>query len=135
VKHPAVVEPEALLGELTQAGVEFIVVGGTAGILHAAPVTTQYLDIVHRRTPENVVRLMGVLTKLDAVMRYDLANRSLRPTPEMLLGRGQVNLSTTLGPLDPLCELGEGRVTTSFCLTRSCSAMDHSRFAFSTSPY
>jgi hypothetical protein len=126
VKHPAVVEPEALLGELTQAGVEFIVVGGTAAILHAAPVTTQDLDIVYRRTPENVVRLMGVLTKLDAVMRY-------APTPEMLLGRGQVNLSTTLGPLDPLCERGEGQVTTSFCLTRSCSATVHSRFAFSTS--
>ena len=51
---------------------------------------------------------MGVLERLDAVMRYDLAARSLRPTAEMLLGHGQVNLSTTLGPLDPLCELGPG---------------------------
>jgi len=104
-----VVEPEALLGELIDAGVEFIVVGGTAAVLHAAPVTTQALDIVHRRTPENVARLMAVLQKLDAVMRYDLANRSLRPTAEMLLGHGQINFSTTLGPLDPLCELGEGQ--------------------------
>ena len=109
MKHPTVVEPEALLGELVQANVEFIVVGGTAAVLHAAPVTTQDLDIVHRRTPENVARLLGVLAKLDAVMRYDLANRNLRPTAEMLLGRGQINLSTTLGPLDPLCELGEGQ--------------------------
>ena len=109
MKHPSVVEPEALLGALAQAGVEFIVVGGTAAILHAAPVTTQDLDIVHRRTPDNVGRLLGVLHSLDAVMRYDLAKRNLRPTAEMLLGRGQVNLSTTLGPLDPLCELGEGQ--------------------------
>ena len=109
MKHPTVVDPEALLGELIQAGVEFIVVGGTAAVLHAAPVTTQDLDIVHQRTPENVSRLMDVLQKLDAVMRYDLANRNLRPTAEMLLGRGQINLSTTLGPLDPLCELGEGQ--------------------------
>ncbi|MDI1446576.1 hypothetical protein [Polyangium sp. 6x1] len=41
-------------------------------------------------------------------MRYDLANRGLRPTAEMLAGSGQVNLSTSLGPLDPLCELDEG---------------------------
>jgi hypothetical protein len=84
LKHPPVVDPEALLGELKRAGVEFIVVGGTAAILHAAPVTTQDLDIVH------------------------LANRNLRPTAEMLMGRGQINLSTSLGPLDSLCELGEG---------------------------
>ena len=109
MKHPTVVDPEALLGELAQGGVEFIVVGGTAAILHAAPVTTQDLDIVHRRTPENVDRLISVLQKLDAVMRYDLAKRNLRPTAEMLLGHGQINLSTTLGPLDPLCELGEGQ--------------------------
>jgi hypothetical protein len=109
VKHPTVVDPEALLSELIGAGVEFIVVGGTAAVLHAAPITTQDLDIVHRRTPENVSRLMAVLQRLDAFMRYDLANRMLRPTQEMLLGRGQINLSTTLGPLDPLCELGEGQ--------------------------
>jgi hypothetical protein len=108
-KHPTVVDPEALLMELTRAGVEFIVVGGTAAILHAAPITTQDLDIVHRRSPENVGRLLEVLVRIDAVMRYDLANRGLRPTAEMLAGRGQINLSTSLGPLDPLCELGEGQ--------------------------
>jgi len=52
---------------------------------------------------------MSVLERLDAVMRYDLANRNLRPTAEMLMGRGQINLSTSLGPLHPLCELGEGQ--------------------------
>jgi hypothetical protein len=108
-KHPNVVDPEALLLALTDAGVEFIVVGGTAAILHAAPITTQDLDIVHRRTPDNVQRLLDLLLRLDAVMRYDLANRNLRPTAEMLAGHGQINLSTSLGPLDPLCELEPGQ--------------------------
>ena len=27
----------------------------------------------------------------------------------MLAGRGQINLSTSLGPIDPLCELDEGK--------------------------
>lgn len=110
MQHPTtVVDPEQLLGELSNAGVEFIVVGGMAALLHGAPITTQDLDIVHRRTPENVERLHGVLLQLDAFMRYDLANRRLRPTKEMLLGRGQINLSTTLGPLDPLCEIDDGK--------------------------
>jgi hypothetical protein len=108
VKHPSVVDPEALLAELARGGVEFIVVGGAAALLQSAPISTQDLDVVHRRTPENVARLLKVLERLDAVFRYDLANRRLRPTAEMLLGRGQLNLSTTLGPLDPLCELGPG---------------------------
>lgn len=107
--HPAAADLDALLAELAAAQIEFIVVGGAAAVLQGVPITTLDLDIVHRRTPENVARLLDVLLRLDATMRYDLANRGLRPTAEMLAGRGQVNLSTTLGPIDPLCELGEGQ--------------------------
>jgi hypothetical protein len=53
VKHPTVADPEALLAELLAEGVEFIIVGGTAAVLQAAPIATQDLDIVHRRTEEN----------------------------------------------------------------------------------
>ncbi len=108
-RHPNAADLDALLVELSGAGVEFVIVGGVAAVLQGAPVTTLDLDIVHRRTPENVERLLGVLLRLDAIMRYDLANRGLRPTAEMLAGRGQLNLSTSLGPLDPLCELHEGQ--------------------------
>ena len=78
-------------------------------MIQGAPITTNDLDIVHRRTPENVARLIEVLLSLDATMRYDFAHRGLSPTAEMLAGRGQINLSTSLGPIDPLCELSEGR--------------------------
>jgi hypothetical protein len=67
--------------------VEFIVVGGAAAVLHGAPITTQDLDIVHRRTPENVQRLLSALQALDARFR-DPAGRLLRPQPEHLLGSG-----------------------------------------------
>ncbi len=106
--HPPAADLNALLGELVGAGVEFVIVGGAAAVLQGAPVTTLDLDIVHRRTPENVARLLAVLERLDATMRYDLARRNLRPTAEMLGGRGQINLSTSLGPLDPLCEIDDG---------------------------
>jgi hypothetical protein len=78
-------------------------------VLQGVPITTTDLDIVHRRTPENVARLLEVLLSLDATMRYDMARRGLRPTAQMLAGRGQVNLSTSLGPIDPLCELDAGQ--------------------------
>ena len=60
-----------------------------------------------------MTRLLEVLHNLDATMRYDLARRGLRPTAEMLAGKGQLNLSTSLGPIDPLCELDAGQATTS----------------------
>jgi len=107
--HPKAADIPRLVEKLCDAGVEFIVVGGAAAVLHGAPITTNDLDIVHRRTPENVARLLEVLLQLDAIMRYDFAHRGLRPTAEMLAGRGQINLSTSLGPIDPLCQLDEGR--------------------------
>lgn len=45
---------ERALVDLLDAGVELIVVGGLAAVLHGAPVVTFDLDIVHRQTPENV---------------------------------------------------------------------------------
>lgn len=103
--HPSTADLDALIQALLGAGVEFIVVGGAAAVLHGAPVTTQDLDIVHRRTADNVQRLVDLLIDLDATFR----GRDLRPTVDLLSGRGQLNLSTKLGPLDPLCELHDGR--------------------------
>lgn len=108
-RHPSAVDLAALLAKLSDAEVEFIIVGGAAAVIQGVPITTNDLDIVHRRTPENVARLLEVLLSLDATMRYDFAHRGLRPTAEMLAGSGQINLSTSLGPIDPLCELSEGR--------------------------
>jgi predicted nucleotidyltransferase len=97
-----------LLRRLADAGVEFIVVGGAAAVLHGAPITTEDLDIVHRRSPENVSRLKALLDELDARIR-ELANRRLPPQESALLGDGHVLLSTRLGPLDCLGTLIDGR--------------------------
>jgi hypothetical protein len=89
-----------ILQLLTAGEVEFIVVGMTAGILQGAPVTTLDLDVVHRRTPENVARLLRVLEGLDAVYRHD--PRKLRPQQSHLLSPGHQLLTTTHGDLDCL---------------------------------
>jgi hypothetical protein len=63
------------------------------------------LDIVHRRTPENVDRLLALLLGHGAYHRLDLANRRLPPTRDALLGRGHVNLAVRDAKLDVLCEI------------------------------
>ncbi|WP_437578728.1 hypothetical protein [Sorangium sp. So ce887] len=108
-RHPSAADFPALLTKLCDAGVEFIIVGGAAAVIQGAPNTTSDLEIVHRRSSDNVARLLDVLLSLDATMRHDLANRGLRPTAELLAGTGQINLSTSLGPIDPLCELDVGQ--------------------------
>lgn len=105
---PSKADVGELLRRLSGAGVEFIVVGGAAAVLHGAPITTEDLDIVHRRTADNVSRLRALLDDLDAHVR-ELANRRLRPDEAALLGDGHVLLSTRLGPLDCLGVLVDGR--------------------------
>lgn len=95
-----------LLRLLAGHEVEFIVVGMTAGVLQGAPLTTIDLDVVHRRTPENVGRLLRVLTELDAVYRHD--PRKLRPQASHLSGPGHQLLTTVHGDLDCLGTIGEG---------------------------
>jgi len=46
--------------------------------LHGAPVTTFDLDVVHKRTPENLEHLMSALQELDAYYRGQFG-RKLKP--------------------------------------------------------
>ena len=108
MRHPRVADLRGLISALLDADVELIVVGGAAAILHGSSTTTQDLDVVHRRTPENVARLLGVLGRLDATIR-EPGHRGLRPDENLLLRGHQPLLSTTLGDLDTLCILHDGR--------------------------
>ena len=96
-----------ILRLLADHDVEFVVVGMTAGILHGAPVTTVDLDVVHRRSPQNVGRLLRVLGELGAVYRHD--PRQLRPAESHLVGPGHQLLRTAHGDLDCLGTIDQDR--------------------------
>lgn len=55
-----------LLAALTAGGVDFVVVGGIAAVLHGSPTITHDLDIVFENSPDNRERLGTVLTGLGA---------------------------------------------------------------------
>ena len=93
-----------LLAVLTRHGVEFVVIGGVAGTLHGSPLVTYDLDVVHRRSPENVARLLAALEELDAYYRYQ-GGRRLVPGPTHLESPGHQLLRTNAGRLDLLGEV------------------------------
>jgi hypothetical protein len=96
-----------ILRLLAENEVEFIVVGMAAGILQGVPLTTVDLDVVHRRSSENVQRLLRVLAELEATHRHD--PRRLRPGESHLIGPGHVLLTTTHGDLDCLGTIDQDR--------------------------
>jgi hypothetical protein len=52
---------EEVIKRLTEAQVEFVVVGGISAVLQGAPIVTRDTDICYRRTPENIARLAKAL--------------------------------------------------------------------------
>jgi len=91
---------------LARAEVEFIVVGMASAVLQGAPMLTNDVDIVHRRTEENVERLLAALGGIDA--RYRTDDRRLRPKASVLRGPGHNLFSTRAGDLDCLGTIDDG---------------------------
>jgi hypothetical protein len=96
-----------LLERLLEAEVEFVLVGGLAAVVQGAPITTFDVDIVHRRTPDNVDRLLALLAQVGARYR-GRPEPSLPPSREVLQGPGHSLLMTDLGPLDVLGAIENG---------------------------
>lgn len=96
-----------LLSNLSEAKVDFILVGAMSAAIQGAQIATFDLDIVHLRTLENVERLVRVLQQMDAIYRGHPAR--LKPQTSAFTGPGHQLLLTSLGPLDCLGEIEDGQ--------------------------
>lgn len=59
-------EPQRILGTLTARGVDFVLVGGYAAVLHGSPRITRDLDVCYATDRENLRALAKVLQELNA---------------------------------------------------------------------
>ncbi len=98
---------DEILIRLADQGVDVIVVGMAAAVIQGVPASTWDLDVVHRRTPENVERLLSVLADVGAVARGD--PRRLEPNATHLIGPGHVLMETRFGDFDCLGAIDGGR--------------------------
>jgi predicted nucleotidyltransferase len=98
----------ALLLTLTDSGVEFIVVGGAAAIAHGVSRLTFDLDVVYRRTPENIHRLVKVVSPLHPYLRGAPPGLPFQWDERTIRSGLNFTLITNLGELDLLGEITGG---------------------------
>jgi hypothetical protein len=93
-----------LLRRLVQAGVDFVVVGGVAVIVHAIPRFTKDLDICYSTLPGNLDRLGSVLVELGARLRGVEADVPFVPDRRTLVHAQMLTLTTPDGDIDLLTD-------------------------------
>src|SRR5688500_7254503 len=99
-----------LLQTLARAEVEFIVVGGVAAFAHGASRVTLDLDVVYRRSPENLARLAAAMAPLQPYPRGAPPGLPFRWDRRTLEHGTNFTLETNLGLIDLLGEItGGGR--------------------------
>ena len=97
-----------LISTLSRANVEFIVVGGVAATGHGSARLTRDLDVVYRRTPENISRLVSALLPLNPYLRGAPPGLPFSWSEETIRKGLNFTLITKLGALDLLGEITGG---------------------------
>lgn len=94
-------DPRPICAVLNDEGVNYVVVGGFAAVVHGSSLPTEDVDVVPERTSENFERLAAALIRLGAKLRTEagpveapIDARFLEAMPLML------NLTTDFGDLD-----------------------------------
>jgi predicted nucleotidyltransferase len=87
---------------LQRHGVEFLVIGGQAAVLHGSPLPTFDVDFCYRRTAENLERLARALPELHPTLRGAPPDLPFRLDAQSLALGANFTFSTDFGPLDLL---------------------------------
>jgi predicted nucleotidyltransferase len=98
----------AVLRVLSEAGVQFIIVGGAAATAHGSARLTQDLDVVYRRDAENLTRLARALEGHEPYLRGIEPGLPFILDAETLRGGLNFTLVSKFGDLDLLGEITGG---------------------------
>jgi hypothetical protein len=66
---PPEFQPKPILRALTRHHVDFVLIGGLAGVVHGSSYPTYDVDVVYARGRENLERLAEALRELEATLR------------------------------------------------------------------
>jgi hypothetical protein len=95
-------QADELFACLDRHGVQYVLVGGLAAVLHGSPLPTVDAGICPSRTSDNLTRLAAALDELDARIRTPDAAEGMKfPREAAFLARMDLlNLVTRAGDLD-----------------------------------
>ncbi len=99
---------ERILETLAKAQVEFILIGGVAATVHGSARLTNDVDVVYRRSPENLARIVAALVPSEPYLRGAPPGLPFRWDAETLRRGLNFTLTTNLGSLDLLGEVTGG---------------------------
>jgi hypothetical protein len=91
-----------LLERLVSNGVEFVIVGGFAGVVHGCTYVTQDIDICCDFSTANLLALQKAISDLDPVHRMTPNRKKLKLTDETCKQFKNLYLDTINGQLDCL---------------------------------
>jgi hypothetical protein len=99
---PAPLDPECIFRALRDHAVDYVLIGGLAGVLHGSPAMTNDADIVPAKDRDNLERLANALRSLDARLRVADTPDGVPfdPHPALLESMATLNLTTSCGDLD-----------------------------------
>ena len=97
-----------LVRTLKNGGVDFIIVGGFAGVAHGSARQTNDLDVVYSRASDNIKRLVACIAPLRPFLRGAPKNLPFLWDEETIRAGLNFTLTTTLGDLDLLGEIAGG---------------------------
>jgi hypothetical protein len=104
VAAPPEFRPRRILEALVAYGVDFVLIGGLAGIARGSSYPSYDVDIAHARDSENLERLAAALQELEAELRGAPAGLPFAPDAETLRAGSHFTFSTPYGPLDLLSD-------------------------------
>ena len=101
-------EFERLLPELVRGGVDFILIGGVAGIVHGSARVTYDVDLLYSRTDDNIRRLASVLEPHSPHLRDAPPGLPFLWDEKTIRAGLNFTLTTGLGDLDLFGEISGG---------------------------
>lgn len=101
---PAEFQPKELLRSLIAHDVDFVVIGGLAGMARGSSYPSYDLDLAYARDSENLERLAATLRELGATLRGAPAGLPFQLDAKALSEGANFTFDTRFGPLDILGE-------------------------------
>jgi hypothetical protein len=95
-------DPLPLLRALAEHEVDFVMVGGLAGVLHGSARVTRDLDVAYSRDRRNLVRLAAMLVSVHATLRGAPGGLPFQLDADTLAAGANFTFSTDFGAFDIL---------------------------------